>query len=120
MLFRFDTHTQQGAYANLTISLSQVLDASFFRVWGAIYAIFILLLWSVVFCKTVILVPHGRIFNDPCLQEADSDASTAVVSSSSSSTMGTEQQEGKQNQEKEGAPMPSVRGWGDCLQHEKV
>ncbi|KAH9054058.1 voltage-dependent anion channel-domain-containing protein [Lactarius deliciosus] len=38
-----------GVYANLTIALAQVLDAAFFRVWGAIYAVVTLLLWIVVF-----------------------------------------------------------------------
>ena len=84
-------HNQQGVYANLTISLAQVLDASFFRVWGAIYAVFTLLLWSVVFYKTAILVPNGWIFDAPCLQEVDA---TAMASPSpSSETTRTEQEQ---------------------------
>ncbi|KAI9445675.1 voltage-dependent anion channel [Lactarius psammicola] len=57
-----------GVYANLTIALAQVLDSPFFRIWGAIYAVMTLLLWIVVFCRTVVLVPNGRIFDAPGLQ----------------------------------------------------
>ncbi|KAH9172374.1 voltage-dependent anion channel [Lactarius sanguifluus] len=64
-----------GVYANLTIALAQVLDAAFFRVWGAIYAVVTLLLWIVVFSRTVVRVHNGRIFDAPCLQEADAASS---------------------------------------------
>ena len=71
------THTQ-GVYANLTIALAQVLDSPFFRVWGAIYAVLTLLLWTVVFSRTAVLVPNGRIFDAPCLhpqqQQQQADA----------------------------------------------
>lgn len=56
-------------YANLTVTLYQVLDVSFFRVWGAIYSAFTILLWVVIFYQTVMLVPHGRIFDAPCLED---------------------------------------------------
>lgn len=99
-------------YANLTIALSQTLDSSFFRVWGAIYAGLTLLLWIVVFYKTVVLVPNGRIFNAPCLQETDATA----MASSSSQTTRTEQ---KQEREGEEAPIPPVPV-GDELRQEKM
>jgi len=76
-------------YANLTIALAQVLDAAFFRVWGAIYAVMTLLLWIVVFSRTVVLVPNGRIFDAPGLQKADVSAKAMV--STSSQTIHTEQ-----------------------------
>lgn len=66
-----------GVYANLTIALAQVLDAPFFRVWGAIYAVLTLLLWIVVFSRTVVGVHNGRIFDAPCLQEAADAASSS-------------------------------------------
>ena len=97
---------QQGVYANLTISLVQVLDASFFRVWGAVYAVFTLLLWSVVFYKTAILVPNGLIFDAPCLQEVDG---TAMASSSSSSQTTHTEQEQEQEQDRERAEAPTPR-----------
>ncbi|KAH9026077.1 voltage-dependent anion channel [Lactarius pseudohatsudake] len=68
-----------GVYANLTIALAQVLDAPFFRVWGAIYAVLTLLLWIVVFSRTVVRVRNGRIFDAPCLQEAADAASSETT-----------------------------------------
>lgn len=56
-------------YANLTVNLYQTLDVSFFRVWGAIWSTFTILLWMVVFYRTVALVPSGKIFDAPCIEE---------------------------------------------------
>jgi hypothetical protein len=56
-------------YANLTLNLYQVLDVPFFRIWGAIYSAFTVLLWIVIFYRTVVLVPGGRIFDAPCIEE---------------------------------------------------
>lgn len=72
----------QGVYANLTVALYQVLDVSFFRVWGAIYSVFTGLLWAVVFYRTVALVPHGRIFEAPCLVEFNTEGETSPSQSS--------------------------------------
>ncbi|KAI0266766.1 voltage-dependent anion channel-domain-containing protein [Gloeopeniophorella convolvens] len=60
-----------GVYANLTVSLYRVLDVQFFRVWGAIYSIITLLLWIVVFYQTLVMVPRGRIFESPCIEEVN-------------------------------------------------
>jgi hypothetical protein len=103
----------QGVYANLTISLYQVFDVSFFRVWGAIYAVFTLLLWSVVLYKTAILVPNGLIFDAPYLQQAD----TTAMASSSSQTTRTEQE---QDTEQARAPTPPMPVGGDHLRQEKT
>ncbi|TBU49463.1 voltage-dependent anion channel-domain-containing protein [Dichomitus squalens] len=46
-----------GVYANLTIQLYRVTDSTFFRVWGAIYA-----LTTLVF---------GAMFRTPCLDDVD-------------------------------------------------
>ncbi|KAI9443569.1 voltage-dependent anion channel [Lactarius indigo] len=78
-----------GVYANLTIALAQVLDAGFFRVWGAVYAVLTLLLWIVVFSRTVVRVHNGRIFDVPMPVVAD-----ASSSSSSSETETTTQDRG--------------------------
>ena len=56
-------------YANLTVNLYQVLDVPFFRVWGALYSAFTVLLWIVIFYRTIVLVPGGRIFDAPCIEE---------------------------------------------------
>lgn len=56
-------------YANLTVNLYQALDVTFFRVWGAVWSAFTILLWMVVFYRTVALVPGGRIFDAPCIEE---------------------------------------------------
>jgi len=60
-----------GVYAILTISLYQVLDVQFFRVWGTIYSVFTILLWMAVFGRTVTLLPHGKIFDAPYLKDVD-------------------------------------------------
>jgi len=60
-----------GVYATLTVTLYQVLDVPFFRVWGAIYSALTILLWIVVLNWTIVLVPHGRIFDAPCLEEVN-------------------------------------------------
>lgn len=97
-------------YANLTISLAQVLDARFFRVWGAIYAVLTLLLWIVVFARTVVRVPYGRIFDAPCLlleEEAE-----AIVSSQTTRT--------EQEQDRAGTPMVRVQVGDDLIRQEKM
>jgi tellurite resistance protein TehA-like permease len=48
--------------------LYQVLDVPFFRVWGAIYSVFTVLMWIIIFYRTVALVPNGRIFEAPSLE----------------------------------------------------
>ncbi|KAH9895128.1 voltage-dependent anion channel-domain-containing protein [Cubamyces lactineus] len=60
-----------GVYANLTIQLYRTVDAGFFRVWGAIYALATLVLWAAVFFRTATLVHHGVIFESPCLEDFD-------------------------------------------------
>jgi hypothetical protein len=103
--------SQQGVYANLTILLYQVLHVGFFRVWGAIYAVFTLLLWSVVFYKTAILVPSGRIFDAPSLQKPDATATTAMASMSTQ-TIRVEQQQ-KQHRLRAGASSLTVLASAD-------
>lgn len=61
----------QGVYANLTIQLYRELDINSLRVWGAIYALVTLALWSVVFVRTLMLLRNGAIFESPCLEEID-------------------------------------------------
>ena len=58
-------------YANLTIQLSHELDINSLRVWGAIYSIVTLILWSTVFFRTLTLLRDGLIFESPCLEEID-------------------------------------------------
>lgn len=60
-----------GVYAINTVALYQVLDVGFFRVWGAIYSVFTILLWALFLCRTSASVPHGRIFEAPCLKELE-------------------------------------------------
>ena len=56
-------------YANLTVQLYRTLDSQFFRIWGAIYSVATLALWTAVFVRTLTLVNHGVIFESPCLEE---------------------------------------------------
>lgn len=39
--------------------------------WGAIYAPATLLLWCLVFTRTLTMLRHGRIFDSPCIEEVD-------------------------------------------------
>ena len=52
----------QGVYANLTINLADTFDSTFFRVFGAIYAIGTLILWTFIATRTVIKVYDRTIF----------------------------------------------------------
>ncbi|TFK75457.1 hypothetical protein BDN72DRAFT_955061 [Pluteus cervinus] len=54
-----------GVYANLTINLAQTFDSSFFRVWGAIYAVGTLLLWIYVTVNTTIKLYNRLIAGPP-------------------------------------------------------
>lgn len=58
-----------GVYANLTIQLHNELDIYSFRIWGAIYGVVTLLLWTFVFSSTVIMLRNGKIFEAPCIEE---------------------------------------------------
>ncbi|KAL0956587.1 hypothetical protein HGRIS_002725 [Hohenbuehelia grisea] len=60
-----------GVYANLTLALARALDSRFFRVYGAIYSIFTLILWIFVSCRTIMLLRGGQIFEAPCLEDVD-------------------------------------------------
>ncbi|KAI0821618.1 voltage-dependent anion channel [Trametes gibbosa] len=60
-----------GVYANLSIQLYRTVDSSFFRVWGAVYAVGTLVLWTMVFVRTLTLVRNGAIFVSPCLEDFD-------------------------------------------------
>ena len=61
--------TPQGVYANLTIQLARQLDINSLRVWGAIYGLITLILWSLVFTRTLSLTYNGVIFESPCIEE---------------------------------------------------
>ncbi|TDL24281.1 hypothetical protein BD410DRAFT_115754 [Rickenella mellea] len=58
-----------GVYAVLTIQLSIILNSPFFRVWGAIYSVFTLLIWLYATARTVPSVWDGEIFQAPCLED---------------------------------------------------
>ncbi|KAH0827619.1 voltage-dependent anion channel [Lanmaoa asiatica] len=52
-----------GVYANCTLALATTFSSTFFRVWGAIYAVATLLLWIYVAVQTLRMCPSGRIFD---------------------------------------------------------
>ncbi|KAG9316478.1 voltage-dependent anion channel-domain-containing protein [Chiua virens] len=52
-----------GVYANCTLALATTLSSTFFRVWGAIYALATLSLWVCVAVQTLRMCPSGRIFD---------------------------------------------------------
>ena len=66
-----DCNCSQGVYAINTVALYQVLDVGFFRVWGAIYSGFTILLWALFLYRTIASVLHGKIFEAPCLKELE-------------------------------------------------
>lgn len=70
----------QGVYANLTIQLYRELDINSLRVWGSIYAAVTLVVWSLVFVKTMLMLRNGEIFESPCIEEIDMARSTKQTS----------------------------------------
>ncbi|KAJ8514449.1 hypothetical protein ONZ45_g8015 [Pleurotus djamor] len=58
-----------GVYANLTLALANTFDSSFFRLYGAIYSVATLVLWTVVAARTLSLTRDGEIFESPCINE---------------------------------------------------
>lgn len=61
----------QGVYANLTIQLYREFDINSLRIWGAIYAVVVLVLWAIVFLRTLMMLRNGAIFESPCIEEVD-------------------------------------------------
>lgn len=59
----------QGVYANCTLALATTFSSTFFRVWGAIYAVATLLLWVYVAVQTVRMCPSGCIFDALPMEE---------------------------------------------------
>ena len=57
-------------YANLTIQLGDTIDSTILRVWGSLYAVFTLCLWTYAIVKTMPSVWDGSIFEAPCLENA--------------------------------------------------
>jgi tellurite resistance protein TehA-like permease len=58
-----------GVYANLNLALATTFSSTFFRVWGSIYSVGTLILWVCIALPTIRMVPSGRIFDAPCLEE---------------------------------------------------
>ena len=46
-------------------------DATFFRVWGSMYAAATLAIWVLVFAWTCALVYNGAMFRAPCIDDVD-------------------------------------------------
>ncbi|KAL0581890.1 Plasma membrane sulfite pump involved in sulfite metabolism [Marasmius crinis-equi] len=70
-LYRADVYLGQGVYANLTISLGNTFDSPFFRIYGSVYAVVTLLMWTVVTVRTLHMVYTTEIFEAPCLEDID-------------------------------------------------
>ncbi|KAM5535344.1 hypothetical protein V8D89_011029 [Ganoderma adspersum] len=60
-----------GIYANLCIQLYRATDATFFRMYGAVYGAATLAVWVAVFARTVMLVYSGAMFRAPCIDDVD-------------------------------------------------
>jgi len=56
-----------GVYAVLTLQLATTLDSSFFRVFGAILACAVFIIWGIVAYRTVKNAIKGTMFHAPCL-----------------------------------------------------
>ncbi|KAG2055422.1 hypothetical protein BDR06DRAFT_954214 [Suillus hirtellus] len=65
-----------GVYANLNLALATTFSSTFFRVWGSIYSVGTLILWVCIALPTIRMVPSGRIFDAPCLEEVVMGAPT--------------------------------------------
>ncbi|KAH1497588.1 hypothetical protein KXX57_003636 [Aspergillus fumigatus] len=57
-----------GVYAANTLLLGQQLDLMFFRIFGMILSVAVVLLWLVVAARTVHGAWRGSLFYAPCLQ----------------------------------------------------
>ncbi|KAG8213805.1 voltage-dependent anion channel [Butyriboletus roseoflavus] len=58
-----------GVYANCTLALATTFSSTFFRVWGAIYAVATLLLWVCVAVQTLRMCRGGRVFDALPMEE---------------------------------------------------
>jgi tellurite resistance protein TehA-like permease len=58
-----------GVFAMLTVQLGSVLNSPFFKAFGAVWSIGVLLLWIVVFTKTIPVFIDGSIFKAPYLSD---------------------------------------------------
>ena len=66
-------------YANLTIQLGDTIDSTILRIWGSIYAVFTLCLWTYAIIKTVPSIWDGSIFEAPCLDIAQGMSQTQAA-----------------------------------------
>ena len=70
-----DRRRFQGVYANCTLALATTFSSSFFRVWGAMYAVATLLLWVYVAVQTLRMCSNGRYFDALLMDEIGRHAS---------------------------------------------
>ncbi|EKM54241.1 uncharacterized protein PHACADRAFT_146002 [Phanerochaete carnosa HHB-10118-sp] len=54
-----------GVFASLSLQLGVALDSGFFRVFGAVWTCIVLLLWIIMFCRSVVAIWDGSMFNKP-------------------------------------------------------
>lgn len=68
-----------GVFAMSTITIGEELPSEFFRVLGTIFAISVLVLWTVVATGTVKNILYGDLFQAPCLREMEKKAIAAAM-----------------------------------------
>ncbi|WP_244099257.1 TDT family transporter [Burkholderia ambifaria] len=66
-----------GVYTLATLRLGQVSGFAVFGVTGQVLAAAVVVLWAIVIVKTVQEVARGRLFQAPCLLNAEPSAATA-------------------------------------------
>ncbi|KAJ7183151.1 voltage-dependent anion channel [Mycena filopes] len=67
-----------GVFALLTVELGTVLESTLVNYLGAIFSVFVFLLWTFVFLKTVPAVWDTSIFNSPCVSKLDQETRSSL------------------------------------------
>jgi tellurite resistance protein TehA-like permease len=56
-----------GVYALTTLKLADLLGLEFFRVFGCVLVVMLVVMWLIVGRRTVLGAWHGELFVSPCI-----------------------------------------------------
>ena len=60
----------QGVWSLLNLQLGVTLNSTFFRIFGIIIGLALLMLWCLLAVRTIVLTIDGSVFHAPCLDDA--------------------------------------------------
>jgi tellurite resistance protein TehA-like permease len=66
-----------GVFTMSTITIGREMDSAFFKVLGTVFAICVMLLWTVVAANTIKNLVFGKLVEAPCLREMERRAALA-------------------------------------------